>query len=169
MRLYEISNEYLSLLEAIENGEIPEECIADTLEAVEGEIDIKADNIACLIKSLEADIAAIKAEEDKLSERRKKKEKEREKITEYLSYWLQNVGKEKLETPRNVISFRKSEAVEIDEEVFFKWATEQSNRDYLITSKYTETPNKTEIKKLLKCDENIPGAVLITKQNIQIK
>ena len=31
MKLYEIANDYLALVEAIENEEIPEEAIADTL------------------------------------------------------------------------------------------------------------------------------------------
>ena len=52
MKLYEIANDYLALLQAIDEGEIPEEAIADTLEAIEGEIEFKADNLACVLKTL---------------------------------------------------------------------------------------------------------------------
>lgn len=168
MKLYEIANDYLALLQAIENGELPEEAIADTLEAIEGEIEEKADNIGCVLKEIEAEINAFKAEEQRLAERRKRKEKLYEKLKTYLSETLQRIGVDRVETTRNIISFRKSEAVEVDEEKFIKWATEQYNRDDLIITTYTEKANKTEIKKELKAGIEIPGAVLVTKQNIQL-
>ena len=168
MKLYEIANEYLALMQAIDNDDIPEEAIADTLEAIKGEIEVKADNIACLLKNIDADIMAFKAEEARLAERRKAKEKAYDRLKAYLSNMLQRVDICRVETARNNISFRKSEAVEVDEAVFLRWAAEQFNRDDLITSTYTEKANKTEIKKILKAGTEIPGAALITKQNIQL-
>lgn len=166
MKLYEVANDYLSLMVAIENGEIPEEAVKDTLEAIEGEIEIKADNIACMLKNLDADIVAIKAEETRLAERRKTKEKAYERIKQYLSETLQRAGLDKVETARNNISFRKSEAVEIDEEVFMEWA--RANRGDLLTFSAPKA-NKTEIKKALKSGAEIVGAELVSKNNIQIK
>lgn len=92
---------------AIENGDIPEEALTDTLESITSLLDEKADNIACWIKQLTAEAEAIKAEEDKLAERRKRKLKRAERLTEYLSECLTNAGRTKIETPRNVISFQK--------------------------------------------------------------
>lgn len=166
MKLYEIANDYLALMQAIENDEIPEECIADTLEAVKGEIEIKADNIACMLKNLDADIVAIKAEETRLAERRKTKERTHERIKQYLSDTLVSLNIDKVETARNNISFRKSEAVELNEEAFIEWAS--ANRDDLLTYSAPKA-NKTEIKKALKSGVEIIGAELVTKQNIQIK
>ena len=166
MKLYEIANDYLALMLAIENDEIPEECIADTLEAVKGEIEIKADNIACMLKNLDADIVAIKAEETRLAERRKAKERTYERIKKYLSDTLESLNIDKVETARNNISFRRSEAVEIDEETFIAWA--KVNRDDLLS--YTAPKaNKTEIKRALKGGAEIVGAELVSKKNIQIK
>lgn len=164
MKLYELANDYMALMQAIDNDEIPEEAIADTLEAIKGEIEIKADNIACMLKNLDADVAAIKAEETRLAARRKAKEKLHEKIKSYLSNMLQNVGVGEVETARNKITFRKSEAVNVDAS-FIKWALE--NRDDLLTYA-APTANKTEIKKALKGGAEIPGAQLVTNQNIQI-
>ena len=31
MKLYELANDYVALMQAIDNDELPEECIADTL------------------------------------------------------------------------------------------------------------------------------------------
>lgn len=165
MKLYEIAKDYLSFMEAIENEEIPEEAIADTLEAIEGEIEIKADNIACILKSLEAEATALKAEETKLAERRKAKERTYDRLKQYLSDTLQAIGLYKMESARNKISFRKSEAVEVADG-FIEWAKE--NRDDLLTYAQPKA-NLTAIKKLLKDGEEVAGAQLITKQNIQIK
>lgn len=164
MKLYEIANDYLALLEAIESGEILEECISDTLEAIKGEIDVKADNIACMLKSLEADVNAFKAEENRLKERREQKERAYEKLKNYLSDMLLRVNVGRVETARNVISFRKSEAVEV-EPSFIEWA--QKNRDDLL--KYGKpTAKLTEIKNAIKSGDVIEGAALVTRQNIQI-
>ena len=166
MKLYEVANDYLALMQAIDEGELPEEAIADTLEAIKGEIEVKADNIACLLKNIESDIVAIKAEETRLAERRKAKEKTHERIKAYLSETLIKLGINKVETARNNIGFRKSESVEIDADTFYSWALE--NRADLL--KYAEpTANKTEIKKAIKDGAEIVGACLVNKQNIQIK
>lgn len=167
MRLYDIANDYLELLQAIENDELPVEAVADTLEAIKGELDEKADNIGCLLKSIEADITAIKTEEQRLAERRKTKEKAYDRLKQYLSDTLQGLGIGKVETARNVITFRKSEVAEVNESAFLEWA--KANRVDLITVKVTESANKTEIKKELKAGTEIPGAVLVTKNNLQLK
>lgn len=165
MKLYEIANDYLALMQAIDDEEIPEEAIADTLEAITGEIEVKADNIACLLKNIDADVKAIKEEEKRLAERRKAKEKAHERLKQYLSDVLQRTGINKIETARNNISFRKSESVEVDES-FVAWALEY--RDDLI--KFGEpTADKTAIKKALKDGAEIVGAQLVVNQNIQIK
>lgn len=167
MKLYEIANDYLALMQAIDNDEIPEEAISDTLEAITGEVEVKADNIACLLKNLDADIVAIKAEETRLAERRKAKEKSAERVKQYLADTLQRMSIDKVETARNKISFRKSESVEVfDENAFVKWAL--GNRDDLLT--FTDPKvNKTEVKKALKSGVEIEGAQLVSNMNIQIK
>ena len=166
MKLYELTNDYIALMNAIENDEIPEEAISDTLEAITAEIEDKADNIACMMKNLDAEIIAIKAEETRLAERRKSKERMIERVKQYLSDALQGANIDKVETARNRITFRKSESVELDEGAFVAWAIK--NRDDLLT--YTAPKaNKTEIKKAIKSGADIVGATLISKNNIQIK
>lgn len=166
MRLYELANDYLALMQAIDDEEIPEEAIADTLEAIKGDVEVKADNIACLLKNISAECDAIRAEEIRLAERRRAKEKAFDRLKEYLSTILQQMDISKVETARNKITFRKSESVEVDEVAFIKWAS--VNRDDLLT--YAEPKaNKTEIKKALKDGALVVGATLVTKQNINIK
>lgn len=167
MRLYELTKDYMDLLYAIDNEEIPEEAITDTLESITANIEEKADNIACMLKGLEAEAQAIKAEEDRLKARRQAKERVYEKIKAYLSAELLKANITAVDTARNKITFRKSESVHIaNETAFLTWALH--NRDDLI--KFGEpTANKTAIKKALKEGAVVEGAELRISNNIQLK
>ncbi len=167
MKLYELAFEYKRFLTALDEGEIPLDAAEDTLECITAELEDKADNIACIVKQLSAEAEAIKAEEAALAERRKAKEKQIERIKEYLSRTLLDAGYDKIETARNKITFRKSESVSIaDETAFIKWAA--SSRDDLLTYKEPSI-NRTAIKKALASGDEIEGACIESKQNIQIK
>ena len=169
MHLYEIAKVLEDLKEDIENGNIPEEAIADTLECVELALEEKADNIACIIKTWKAEAAAIKAEEEILEQRRKVKEREIDRLTNYLSDILQKSGFDKVETARNKISFRKNppKVVVADEAAFIEWAM-KNEKDYFLN--YGKpTLNKTNIKDAITGGEKIPGAQIVNSLNIQIK
>ena len=167
MKLYELANDYMAFMAAIDADEIPEEAIHDTLEAITGSIEDKADNIACILKNLEAEVAAIKAEEDRLKERRRAKEAAYDRLKQYLSNALQIAGMMKVETARNKITFRKSEKVVCDEERFFAWAM-ADNRDDLLTYSAPKA-NLTAIKAAIKEGSEIVGAEICVSHNIQIK
>ena len=51
--LYELTDEYKQLLDMLEDDTVDPEILKDTLEAVGGEIEVKADGCAKLIKELE--------------------------------------------------------------------------------------------------------------------
>ena len=163
--LYELTAELTNLLDAIASGDIPEEAISDTLEGVSGEFDEKCDNIACAIKNLRAEAALIKGEEENLAERRRKKERDADNLTRYLSVAMQKVGKTKLETARNRLSFRTSVAVKItDEDALIEWAKKYAPDAVNVVEK----PALAKIKALLASD-SIPYAELEERHNIQIK
>lgn len=168
MTLYELMTDYKEFLCAVENGDIPEEAIADTLEAIEATIEDKIDNIACVIKTLDAEEAAIKAEEDRLEARRKAKANTKEKVKAYLADMLISSGKTEFESPRNKISFRKTpgKVVFEDEKAFIEWA--QVNADSLLT--YGKpTVNKTAVKLAIESGEEINGAKIVVSQSMQLK
>lgn len=166
MKLYEIKEDYICLLDMIESGEIPEEAIADTLDAVTGELEDKADNIACVIKQLQAEATAIKTEEERLAERRKSREKNAERMKKYLADNLLAVGKTKLETARNKISFRKSETVEIEDfESLIQFAADYPK---LLKAQKPQA-DKAEVKKLIMLGIDVAGCRLQENSNIQIK
>ena len=68
--LYELTSEYLQLLEMAEDPDVDLQTIADTMEAIGGEIEDKADGYARVMKQIEANAAGIKAEIGRLTARK---------------------------------------------------------------------------------------------------
>lgn len=165
MKLYELTNDIRSFMEAVEAGEIPAEAIDDTLESLDMIYEDKAENIACLIKELEAEAAAIKAEAANLTERAKAKANHAENLKKYLSNSMMTLGKNKIETSRCKLSFRKGETVVVDE-TFLAWAA--AEQDNLLTFKIPE-PNKTAIKAFIKNGGEAVGAHIESTMNLQVK
>jgi predicted nucleic acid-binding Zn-ribbon protein len=164
MNLYEIYqiDESIRNLVDEESGEILD---YEAFAALTMEREKKVENMALWYLDLNAQIAAIKAEEDRLYARRKEAENMQDKLKDYLA---QMQAGEKFNTPRVSISFRSSEAVEIADEKAFVKAMMESGFDSYLTYK-EPTINRTAIKNALKGGVAIEGAVIKKKQNIQIK
>lgn len=96
--LYEIASDYLLLLDIMSNDELEAEELKDTLEGVEGELEIKAENYAKIMKNIEGDIKALKEEEKRLSTRRKALEKNVERLKQALFNVMKETGKTKFKT-----------------------------------------------------------------------
>ena len=56
MKLYELTEQYDGVMNLLYDGETDEQTILDTLEAIEGEIEDKADNYAKIIKTMTGSI-----------------------------------------------------------------------------------------------------------------
>lgn len=152
--LYEIDQAIMDCID-YETGEILD---AERLDALQMERNSKIEGVACWIKNLTADALAYKAEKEAFAEREKKAMKKAEELKEWLSMAL---GGQKFSTWRCAVSFRKSEAVEIEDETLLP--------PELKTEKITYTPNKTAIKEAIKAGQDIPGAQLVERMNPTIK
>ena len=96
--MYELTSDYMAVLDMANNPDIPPEVIADTLEGISGEIELKAENSAIIIKELESEMLKIKTEEIRLSSRRKAIENNIEVIKQRLYNAMKLTGKEKFKT-----------------------------------------------------------------------
>ncbi|MBO5990943.1 MAG: siphovirus Gp157 family protein [Lentisphaeria bacterium] len=164
--MYEIASRYREFLE--NSDELSDDVIADTLEALDGEFEEKADATACYIKNRLGFADMIENEGHNLIERAKKIRGSAEKLKSYLLNHMLAVGKTRVETPRNMISVRKNpDKVVLDEPKFLSWAQTEQRVD-LLTYKPAE-PNKTAIKKALQDQADIPFAHLESGQSLQIK
>lgn len=164
MNIFDLSEQYVKFAAVAEDMELPPEAVADTFEALDGEFDDKADNLACIIKELTAAAKDIKEQEDALKARRRAKENAAERIKSLLSMSMQRIGRERIDTARNLITFRKSTGLRIEDEDDFV----QRHRDLCKVETVVTIPKK-EITDRLKAGEEISGATLETRQNLQIK
>ena len=96
--LYQLSEEYQELLSMALDPDIDEEALADTLEGIEGEIEDKADGYAKVMRNLEADASAIKAEIARLTERKKHIEANIDRMKRSLKTAMRLTGKTKFKT-----------------------------------------------------------------------
>ena len=173
MNLYEIENKLYNLIENgfdAETGEILEGAdLSDSITACQMALTDKISNIACMIKNLQSDAEALKAEKAKLAKRQAVAEHKAEWLKHYLNSYLQStvddVRKYKYSDARCAISFRKSESVEIKD-------INAIPEEYVKPRVLKDTDiDKAGIKKYLKENDNatVTGAELVTKENIQIK
>lgn len=158
--LYDINADLEILLSQVdeETGELlidPEALDALTMERAE-----KLEGMALTVKNWTAEADAIRAEEKALAERRQRLEKKRDSLTRYLQ---QVLAGEKFETPRVIVSWRKSKSVEIDEAAFW-----ENPAEAYIRYKEPEV-NKQAVTAALKNGEIIPGALLVEKASMTIK
>ena len=135
-----------------ETGEILN---ADALDSLELERDTKIENIALWIKNLKAEAEAVKKQKEAFYSREKALTNKAERLKEYLA---NNLMGEKFKTDRVVLSWRKSKAVEVDDNF--------SDERFI---KYEPKISKSEIKDALKSGEVIEGARLVENNSLQIK
>lgn len=105
--LYEITGDVLQLQEMLEND--PEnKAIQDTLEALEGELDLKAEAYCRVIRNMEANLEGYKLEIDRLSKRKKTLENSVDRLKKALFEAMQLTGTNKIEGKLFTIAIRNN-------------------------------------------------------------
>ena len=160
MNLFNIKQEYINLVNTIidNNGELSPE-LSQALVINETELKEKAINYGYVIRSFEYENDIIDAEIKRLKSLKEQKEKAIQKLKDAVSDAMNLYGIEKVESPALKLSFRKSESVEISENLDKRFMIE----------KVTLQPDKVAIKEAIKKGEQVEGAVLFINQNLQIK
>lgn len=158
MNIYEIDNAMFSLIDE-ETGEIKD---YEAFEELQMQREEKIENTALWYKNLVAESKAIREEEKALAERRKSLENKAESLKNFVNRTLNG---NKFSTSKVAISYRKSTAVEVDDE-FIDYA--MKNNSDLLTYKQPE-PNKAVIKEMLRGGFDIPHAELVERNNMSIK
>lgn len=101
--LYKLTDQYLEL-QHLADEDIPLEAIADTLDGLQGEIELKATNVCAFTLNLEAFAAAARDAGKKLIDRAARIEKRAEAMREYVRSRLAAVGIKKVEGPEFTIT-----------------------------------------------------------------
>ena len=153
MTLYELKEEYKLLLELAEDPEVDPETLNDTMEAVDGEIEIKADNYAIMIKELEAETNKFDKEIERLTKSRAHMLAAVKRMKERLLVAMQETGKTKLPTKHFNLSIVKNGGVQPLKFIEGKEVPEQ----FL---KYTPSSDTDKIRKALNAGEQLEFAYL---------
>ena len=167
MKLYDIDKALEEALDAAidpETGEILDDSALADVEALQLAREEKIEGVALWVKNMEAEADAVKAEKDNFAKRERTL---RNKINAVKTHYLAPaLDGERFKTPRVAISYRTSEAVEIDDTVS-AYELMALNVDFV---KLPEPEvNKTAIKAALKSGREIKGVHLVRRLNLQIK
>lgn len=158
MKLYEMSHKYQQVLTLIEDGH---EGLEDTLEALSDAIEDKVENIGKLVKTVEAEVTGLKAEEQRLADRRKSLESNIKRLKEYAYQSMLDAGMKKIKGSLFTFSIQNSPpSVEVLDDSLIP-------KGYFVQS--APTLDKNAIKEELKLGHEIPGVQLKQGESLRIK
>jgi chromosome segregation ATPase len=144
--LYELKGEYLQLLEMLEDPDIEEQVVLDTLEGIDYELEIKAENYAKIMKELEGNVETIKTEQQRLADKKSKLEANIKRLKDNLQEAMIATGKTKFKTDLFSFNIQKNGGAA---PVLLDVDTSELPDELVI---YTEKPNLKAIGELLKSD-----------------
>ena len=158
--LYELTGQFRELLELVEQGEVDPEMLADTLEGLEGEIEIKADGYAKVIRELEGKTAVLKDEIDRLSKRKSVIENNIKNLKQALETAMRATGKTKFKTDLFSFNIQKNPPKLVIDK------PEEIPEEYLIPQE--PKINSKAIKDMLK-EKELPFAHLEQSESLRIR
>lgn len=161
--LYTLATEYHQAAERLNDLDLDEQTIADTLESMEGSLDDKARNVAFWIKNTEALATSIRDARNAMHEREKSLTARADRCRKYLLDCLNLAGKKKIETPFFVISTRNNaESVVLDDASLLP-------AEYLRVIPESREADKKAIKEAIQAGTLVMGAHLERNQSLSIK
>lgn len=145
--LYALTGDLLQIQQMIEDGVD----LGDTLESVELEIADKLEGYAMVIKNIQSDIDGLKAEEKRLSERRRSLENSVKRLKEAMSSTLELVdadekGKKRVKTDKFSFYFieRASAIVEDVNELPINFIKTEIKADSKALTEYLKSGNEVK-------------------------
>lgn len=162
--LYELAHDFRAVADKLADTDLDPQTIEDTLESLSGDLETKAQNVACFVRNLESNAAAIKDAEAQMAARRKAIENRAARIKDYLLANMMVAGIQKVECPLFKVTVRENPpAVEIFE-------------PGLIPSEFMKqpeppppAPDKTAIKEAIKAGQDVPGCKLTRGVRLEIR
>lgn len=155
--LYDLTNDFLEVVTKLEDMELDEAALSDTLESLQQPIEEKAENIIKYVRNIEALATAKKEEAKRLQSSASADLLRAENILKYLDENLKRANIDKMQAGLFEVKYRKgSTVVQIDEN--------QLPAQYWVPQD-PKPMSKTDLKKRLQAGETIPGAQLIKKSD----
>ncbi|EAC4367919.1 siphovirus Gp157 family protein [Listeria monocytogenes] len=114
MNLYDLTQSYLTVANM---EDLDEQTLVDTLDSIQENINDKAENIGKLVRMIEVDAAAFKAEKDRFAGKQKTAENKIKSLKLYLQSNMEALGTKKLKTELFSFNIQKNPiSLKIDDE-----------------------------------------------------
>jgi hypothetical protein len=162
--LFQLASEYRAAAEQLEDMDLPDEVVQDTLESVSGDLETKALNIAMLTRNLEATAAQIEEAAKAMNDRAKAMKNRAVRIRQYLLDGLTLAQRDKIDTPYFRIKIALNPpSVQIADESLIPdaYKTEPEPPKPM--------PDKALIKKAILDGFEVPGCSLVRGRRLDIK
>ncbi|MCG1042533.1 siphovirus Gp157 family protein [Mycetohabitans sp. B8] len=164
LTLYQIASEYRQAADRLVELDLDEQTVADTLESISGDLITKAQNVAFVIRNLEASAEQIQIAIGQMQARAQAYAKRAERIRAYLLQNMLMSGMQKLECPYFKLAVRANPAkVVIDDE-------RQVPKAYMTDPPPPPArPDKKLIVQAIKDGGNVPGCRIEHSQRLEIR
>lgn len=157
MTLYEMTNAANELYGLLCSNDIDEQTLNDTLGAMGAEE--KLESYCKIIRQLEADAEALKAEKTKIDEKKKAVENSIARMKMLIAAFLKAKGSAKEKSGIFTVTLSKSTAVDIVDPQKIPEEYIKTKVDY----------DKSAILKVLRAGDTVEGCELKTNEGVQIK
>lgn len=162
--LYDIAAEYRQTADKLADLDLDEQTIADTLEGMSGELEVKAQNVVMFARNLEATATAIKEAETAMAARRKAIEHRAAGLRRYALSAMQVAGVQSIECPYFKLSVRKNPpAVEVFD------AAQIPAQFMRAPEPPPPAPDKKAITEAIKAGKEVPGARLVSGERLEVR
>ena len=160
MNLYEIAGQYRAVLEMEPENDDELAAQMNALDELGGELTVKADNIVRYMRNLSSEADALKAEEDKLYQKRKAIENKHDRLKNYLAVQLYLAGIRELKAGIFKLRFQPTTpAISIIDESAIP------EKFWIVKREVS----KASIKDAIKAGEEVPGIEIQRGETLVIR
>ena len=160
--LYEMTAEFKAVAQKLEDLDLDDQTIADTLEGYSADFENKVIAISSFIRNLEVSANAMKQAETEMNDRRKSVERKIEGLKSYVLTNMKAIGKDKVECPLFKVSIRtNAPSVQV--------ANEDAVPAKFVVMKTSTSIDKKALKEAIESGEVFDGVSLVRSNTLSIK
>ena len=157
--LYELTDQYQQLLEL--ESEIDEQTFIDTLQSIDEAIEDKAENLAKVIKEMEATITTIANEVNRFQSKKQVVANRVSNLKTYLQGEMEKVNKTKIKGELFTVNIQNNPpSLRVDR-------TDNIPKDFFVEQE--PTLDKKALKEAVKNGEVIEGVALVQTRSLRIR
>jgi hypothetical protein len=161
MQLYKLTAAYENIWNLVDDETMDLTVLESALQQIEGQIEVKMQNSAIIVKGLETEVAAFKGEEKRLADRRRALENKQNWLKNYMTQELERMGIDKVKAGVFTVSLQNNPpAVEITGEVPGAFIT-------IVPEQYI--PDKKKISEHLKAGNEVEWAKLTQGKSLRVR